>query len=197
MASEPVQLKVGVAEARSPQSAAWLRDGQGLSPVDVLDGPWWLVHTKARNEKALAADLDYLGIGCYLPLAHTSRRYGGRTVSIDIPLFPGYLFLSGGPEERLAALSTKRVANVIRVVDQERLRADLRQVFRVTTSDTPVDVYPGIRRGRRCRVTQGCLKGIEGVVIRRRGVCRVYISVVALGQSAEVEIDASLLAIVE
>jgi transcription antitermination factor NusG len=155
------------------------------------------VHTKARNEKALAADLDYLGIGCYLPLAHTGRRYGGRTVYVDIPLFPGYLFLSGGPEERLGALGTNRVANVIRVVDQERLKADLRQIYRVTTSNKPVDVYPGIRRGRRCRVTHGCLKGVEGVVIRRRGVCRVYISVVALGQSAEVEIDASLLAIIE
>ena len=156
-----------------------------------------MVHTKARNEKALAADLDCLGIGCYLPLAHASRRYGGRTTYVDIPLFPGYLFLSGGPEERLATLGTNRVANVIRVVDQERLKADLRQIFRVTTSKKPVDVYPGIRRGRRCLISRGCLKGIEGVVIRRRGVCRVYISVVALGQSAEVEIDASLLAIIE
>jgi transcription antitermination factor NusG len=197
MASRPVQLKCGSAYTGVFPSAAWFRDGRGRSPVDVLEGPWWLVHTKARNEKALAADLDRLGVGCYLPLAHTSRRYGGRTVFVDIPLFPGYLFLSGGPEERLAALGTNRVANVIRVVAQERLKADLRQIFRVTTSNTPVDVYPGIRRGRRCRVTHGCLKGIEGVVIRRRGVCRVYISVVALGQSAEVEIDASLLAIVE
>jgi len=166
-------------------------------PVDAVDGRWWLVHTKPRNEKALAADLDALRIVYYLPLARVLRRYGGRTLELRIPLFPGYLFLCGGVSERYAALSTHRAANVIHVVDQEQLKGDLRQIFRATTGDEPLNVYPGIKRGRRVRVRSGPLRGLEGVVLRRRDVCRVYVAVNVLGQSAELEIDAALLEVIE
>ena len=167
------------------------------SPIDAREGRWWVVHTKARNEKALAADLESLGIGYFLPLARVRRKYGGRTAHVRIPLFPGYLFLCGGTDERYATLTTHRVANVIDVVDQEGLKNDLRRICRTVSSDVPVDVYPGIRRGRRCRVIRGSLRGLEGVVLRRRGVCRVYVAVEMLGQSAEVEIDPYLLETIE
>ena len=166
-------------------------------PIDALKGRWWVVHTKPRNEKALAADLDRIGIGCFLPLARVKRQYGGRTTYVRIPLFPGYPFLSGGEEERYATLMTHRAANVIRVVDQERLSTDLTHIYRVVASEEPVDLYPAIRSGRRCRVLRGPLKGLEGVVLLRRDVSRVYVSVDVLGQSAELEIDVSLLEVLE
>lgn len=163
------------------------------SPIGAVDRRWWLVHTRPRHEKALAADLDRKGIGCFLPLVRVKRRWAGRESHVRIPLFPGYLFLDGTEEARYAALVTCRTVNVINVVDQEGLKRDLQEVYRLTVSEEPVDLYPGIRKGRRCRVIDGPLKGLEGVVLRRRDVCRVYIAVEALLQSAEVEIDVSLL----
>ena len=168
-----------------------------LCPVDALAGEWLLVHTKARQEKALADDLERMGIGHYLPLVRLRRRYGGRTIQVQMPLFPSYVFLCGGDEERYTTLMTHRAARVINVVDQERLKTELRQVYRVTMSKESVNLYPAIRPGRRCRVTRGSLAGLEGVVLRRRGVCRVSIGVDALGQSAELEIDPSLIEIIE
>ncbi len=167
------------------------------SPIDTLRGQWWVVHTKARNEKALAANLDSLNISYFLPLARVRRRYGRRVTQVRMPLFPGYLFLCGGAHERYATLMTHRAANVIDVADQERLKADLRQIYRAVNSEVPVDLYPGIRRGRRCRIVGCSLAGLEGVVLRRRGVCRVYLAVESLGQSAEVEIDPGLLEVIE
>lgn len=164
---------------------------------ELSDLRWWLVHTRPRSEKALAADLDRLGIGYFLPLVRVRRRVGGRTTERALPLFPGYLFLRGGDEERCATMHTKRAANVIKVVNQTGLDADLAQVTRVTESDKPVDLYPGIKRGRKCIVARGPLKGLEGVVVRRRDVCRVYVAVDVLGQSAEVEIDVSMLEEIE
>jgi transcription antitermination factor NusG len=162
-------------------------------PVDTLPGPWWLVHTKSRCEKALATDLDRHGIGFFLPLARMRRRHGGRRVEVLMPLFPSYLFLNGGPDERYATLMTHRAAQIIEVVDQEHLKNELRQIHRVIVSREPVDLYPGLQQGQRCRVTGGPLAGLEGVVLRRRDACRIYIGVEALGQSAELEIDPSLL----
>jgi hypothetical protein len=83
------------------------------------------------------------------------------------------------------------------VADQERLKADLRHIHRVVVSKEPVDLYPRLRRGCRCRVITGTLAGLEGVVLRRRGLWRVYVGVEFLGQSAELEIDPMLLEVID
>jgi transcriptional antiterminator RfaH len=170
---------------------------------DLLSGPgregsqWWVVHTKSRMEKALAGDLELRGVHFYLPLVRAQRRYAGRRFQVSLPLFPGYLFLCGNEEDRYTTLMTHRAARVIPVVDQERFRNELRQVYRVTAAQEPVDLYPGLRSGRRCRILYGSLQGVEGVVIRRRDVCRVYLGIEALGQSAELEIDAAMLEVID
>jgi transcription antitermination factor NusG len=162
-----------------------------------MEGLWWVLHTKARNEKAVAADLEKRKVNYFLPLVECKRTYSGRVKSVRIPLFPGYVFLCGGREDRLAALQTNRVANVLEVADQEQLKADLRQIHNVVTSNEPVDLYPRLRRGRRCRVTGGTLAGLEGIVLRRRGLWRVYVGVEFLGQSAELEIDPMFLEVID
>jgi len=162
-----------------------------------MEGHWWVVHTKARHEKVLSWELEILGIGYFLPLVRVQRRYGGRSTFVRIPLFPGYLFLCGGLNEREAVLRSHRAANVIKVADQESLKGSLRQIYRTITSDVPVDLYPGIRVGRMCRIIRGALMGLEGIVINRRSVCRVSIAVPILGQSAEVEVDPELLEVID
>lgn len=179
--SEPGSRGIGVADVLSSPAVA--------SPIETLSGPWWVVHTKARQEKALAGALECLGIGYFLPLAKVKRKYGGRIFRLQIPLFPSYLFLSGTDEDRYATLMTHRAASVIRVADQECLKRELNQIHQVTTSDEPVNLYPALRRGRRCRVTGGSLAGLEGVVLQRRDQWRIYVGVEVLGQSAELEID--------
>lgn len=170
---------------------------QRCEEIDRLAGRWWVLHTRARNEKALASVLRRQRVYCYLPLVRKKRTYGGRTFEVAIPLFPGYVFMCGGENDRLAALQTKRVAKVIHVENQDELRAELQQVIRVVESGEPVDLYPGLCEGRRCRIIAGCLRGIEGVVLRRRSVSRLYMSATALGQSAVIEIDPALLEAVD
>ncbi len=170
---------------------------EGGSLIDRLIGRWWVVYTRARNEKMVAACLTRMGVSHFLPLVRRGRPFRGRVRYVDLPLFPGYLFLCGDTRARYAALRTNRVAEILEVVDQEQLRGDLRQICLVLERGGTVDLYPGLRAGARCRVRSGPLAGIEGVVLRRRGVCRVYISVEFIGQSAELQIDAALLDVID
>ena len=197
MISECLQSERRAAGRLHPEPGGACRCSEERLPIDEFEGLWWVVHTRARNEKVLATELDRRGIQHFLPLARAKRVYGGRTTYVDMPLFPGYLFLCGSDDDRYATLMTHRVAKVIDVVAQEGLKTELRHICRITMTDEPVDLYPGIRRGRRCRVIRGSLEGLEGVVLRRRGMCRVYVGVEMLGQSAEIEIDPSLLEISE
>ena len=166
----------------------------------IEDGPgcWWLLHTKPRNEKALARDLYDRGLNYFLPLVTATRRYGGRRVELLIPLFPGYLFLMCLSEgDRFAAVTTNRVARSIEINDQACIRSELGQLCRLLTTGKKVDLYPSIKRGRRCRIRSGSLKGIEGVVTTRRNNGRIFLSVQALGQSAIVNIDADCLELID
>ena len=165
--------------------------------VGLLSGTWWVLHTRARNEKAVAETLERQGIAHFLPLVTHQRRYAGRIRQVEIPLFPGYVFLCGGISERHFALRTNRVAQVLEVPNQERLRADLQQIERVIASHEPVDMFPRIVEGARCRVVSGSLRGLEGVVLRRRGPWRVYVGVDFLGQSAELEIESALIEVLD
>lgn len=166
------------------------------SPHDS-DRQWYVLHTKPRQEKTLADDLARSSIEHFLPLVRYRRTYGGRIRHVEIPLFPGYLFLFGDAPDRQAALRTNRVAKVLEVPDQQRFQTDLGQIHRVVSSDVPVDLYPRLKSGTRCRVTSGTLAGLEGVVIRRKGPWKVFVGVEFLGQSAELEIDPSMLEIID
>lgn len=160
-------------------------------------GRWWVLHTKARNEKAVAADLAKRKIAHFLPLATCPRRYGARVRTVEIPLFPGYVFLCGEEADRTAALRTNRVAHAISVPDQQQLVDDLRQIWLVVHSGEPVNLFPQLQVGARCRVLDGSLRGLEGVVLQRSGPWRVFVAVRFLGQSAELEIDPSRLELIE
>jgi transcriptional antiterminator RfaH len=207
MACKPSEADMSVTEpaATGPNRHEWSaqddcasgRDRHDRTLVDTFVGRWWVLHTRARNEKTVSAALKRAEVQHFLPLIQRMRRYGGRIKRIEIPLFPGYVFLCGTPEDRLIALKTNRIANVLEVPDQEQLKHDLHHICKAVAGDQPIDLYPGLRTGARCRVTSGSLAGLEGVVIRRRGPWRVYVGVDFLGQSAELEIDASLLEMID
>ena len=197
MIDGPMNSQTQTVDAAEAAGHVAMVDATEACPIDAYTGRWWLVHTKSRNEKALASDLNALGIQYFLPLIQVKRKYASRVWCTDIPLFPGYLFMCGGDDEHYATLMTHRAAAVINVVDQERLKRELRHVYLVTMSSESVDLYPGLRRGRRCRIVRGSLAGLEGIVLRRRGSCRIYVGVEALGQSVELEIDPSMVETVD
>ncbi len=165
--------------------------------IDAFIGRWWVLHTRARNEKVVASALARIDVQHFLPMVRRTRTYAGRPRQTEIPLFPGYVFLCGGEEDRLTALKTNRVAHVLEVADQEGIRHDLRQIHCAVRGDEPIDLFPGLRVVCRCRVTSGSLVDLEGVVIRRRGLWRVYVGVEFLGQSAELEIDPAMLEMID
>lgn len=162
-------------------------------PIEGFTGAWWVAHAKPRQEKALAWDVLRVGGGYFLPMYKAKRRSRRRTWKTLLPLFPGYVFLCGTPEDRIQALATHRVANVIEVADQDRLIRELSGIQRILASGLDVDVHPALQKGSRCRIRSGPLGGLEGRIERRSGRDRFVVDVSILGQGAAVEIDADLL----
>lgn len=168
----------------APTSADWFRR---------RNEPLWVVHTRSRHEKVVAEALAKRRTPHYLPLVSLTRTYRKCRIHVELPLFPGYLFLCGRHDACEAAWKTNRVANILEVKDQVQLREELAQIYQVLQSGVQVDLLKSLREGRRCRITGGSLAGLEGVIQRRGRHCRMHLAVTILGQSAVVEVDGALL----
>ena len=64
-----------------------------METLAVVDGAWYAVLTRSRQEKTAASMLDYLAVANFLPLTTQERRWSDRKQMISVPLFPGYLFV--------------------------------------------------------------------------------------------------------
>jgi len=167
--------------------------------TSILDfaGRWWVVHTKSRNEKALAHDLISKEISYFLPMSWKIRRSRGRKIRSLLPLFSGYLFFCGEENQRVELLRTNRVANLIKVKDQQRLLNELLQIEQALRAGAPLAPHKYIKRGQHCRVTAGPLADLEGIVIRTKAVTRLILQIDMLGQAASVEVDTDMIEVLD
>ncbi len=178
-----------------------LKEEPSLFPENLLadclgettDRRWWVIYTKARQEKALSRELFASGIPFYLPLIKNTRVTRGRKRISYIPLFSGYIFLFATDAERLRSMTTNRISRILSVNDAAQLVFDLGQLRRLIASDAPLSVERRLAPGDRVRIKQGPLMGLEGTVLVRRGVTRLLVSVNFLQQGASVEVDDYLL----
>jgi transcriptional antiterminator RfaH len=162
-------------------SEAWRDDGS--------DRHWWLVYTKARQEKALARYLLARQIPFYLPLVPKANLVRGRRVESHLPLFAGYLFLYGDGEQRGEMLTSNRVSQTHRVEDSFGLRRDLRQVNGLIQAGAPLTLEQRLMPGQSVRVRSGPFKGTSGTLISRRGDTKLLVAVDFIGQGVSIEID--------
>lgn len=168
-----------------------LLDLSGSSEVGGPEAARWLVfYTLARREKDLMRKLEAAHVPFYGPMIRRRlRSAGGTTRSSYIPLFPGYVFSRVDDEQRRVALATNTIARWIPVSDERMLVADLRAIQRLIDSDQPLTPEARLEPGQPVRVRSGALKGLEGVVIRRRGEERLLVAVRFLNQGASIELE--------
>lgn len=142
----------------------------------------------------MAEHLRALGAEHYLPTARVRREYGRSGRTVDLPLFPTYLFVRCERDMLSDLLPSGRVSQVIEAPNQDRLVDELEQIRRAIDAGAEAfDPYPYLIRGRRVRVRCGAMRGVEGIVDDRRGVSRLVLNVETLGQATSLEIDADLL----
>ena len=154
------------------------------------DAHWVAFYTLARREKDLMRKLEAVGVPFYAPLIrrrlHTA---GGRVRHSFVPLFPGYVFAPVDDEQRRDALATNTVARWLSIGDERMLVGDLRAIKRLIDSEHPLTPEARLEAGQAVRVKSGPLRGVEGVVVKRRGEQRPMVAVRFLNQGASIELE--------
>ena len=165
-------------------------DGLFVPETDVaVDRRWWVLHTRARQEKSLARHLFQARVPFYLPLIAKRGVARGHIFTSQIPLFPGYVFLLGRREERLVALTTNRVVHSLEVADQIKLWYDLSQVWRLIESGAPITPEDHLEPGVFVEIQHGALAGLKGRIIRAASGRRFVVEVDFIHRGASVMLD--------
>jgi transcription antitermination factor NusG len=153
--------------------------------------PWYVSYTRPRHEKRVAQQLAEQGIGCFLPLYCSVRRWKDRRKVLDLPLFPGYVFVQVNGQNRLSLLRLPGVLGLICVQGKPALvpSAEIRSLQQGLGSGNQVRPHPYLQAGRKVRIRSGSLAGVEGLFVRRRDSARVVLSISLIQRSVSVEID--------
>ncbi len=166
-----------------------------LGSVTEATQSWSVAYCKPRQEKALAWDLCRREVNYFLPMVLRETSSGGRRRRNLYPLFPSYLFFSGGEAERLSILKTDRVVRLIEIgeSEQQRFREEIKALETALECfpDT-LELYPRLVPGAQVRITAGPMKDIEGIVLQSHNKRKLWLGVSVLGVGATVEIHADL-----
>jgi transcription antitermination factor NusG len=161
----------------------------------ILQPEWYALYTRSRFEKKMLTELTDRGIEVFLPMREILSRWKDRKKKVWLPLFPGYIFVNqvDTPENRFRVLN---IPGAVRFVSLEGHAAPIpdEQIENVRTfleSSIAIDPYPYLQVGRRVEVVAGPLKGIQGILVEKRGRFRFVIQVDLIRQAVSVEIDAS------
>jgi transcription elongation factor/antiterminator RfaH len=170
----------------------------GVAAIDHYRPRWYVVHTRSRHEKRVSEQLEMKRVEAFLPLYRSKRNWNGRNAVVDLPLFPGYVFVRIPLEERLSVLGLAGVAGLVSFQGAPAALPDGEmEKLRVCLSMAQAEPVPYFQAGNRVRIVAGALAGLEGVILRQNGQARFVLSIDLILRSVAVSVDACDLELAE
>jgi len=161
---------------------------------------WFVAWTHSNSERLVHDQLAGRGFDTFLPMLKTwSRRRGTRSM-IDVPMFPGYVFVRHAIDRRSHAEILK-ARGIVRLLgarwDQLASVSDreVDAIRRMAGAPMPVMPHTFLREGQRVRIASGPLDGVEGILVSTRpqkGL--LVVSIELLQRSVAVEVDCTQVA---
>jgi transcription antitermination factor NusG len=171
-------------------------------PVDIIpavsnlgcmeeERRWFAVFTRSHHEKRVARYYAERDIEHLLPVSRVQRQWSHyRKVTIEMPLFPNYLFVHISRRERTRAIE---VPGALSLVGQNSVPAPLPDVeiesLRESLKLQNCEPHPYLVVGSKVVINNGALAGRMGVVLRNKNRCRVVLTIACIMRSFVVEVD--------
>jgi transcription antitermination factor NusG len=159
-------------------------------------GPrWHALWTRSHCERLVWDQLASKGFDAFLPTVDVWSRRTGIRHRIQVPMFPGYLFLRRTMDKE-SYIEVRKARGLVGVLGErwDSLAVvpdrEIEAIQRVAQARVPVLAHPHLREGQRVRVIRGPLADVEGILVRQephQGV--LVLSVGLLRRSVAVEVD--------
>jgi transcription antitermination factor NusG len=152
---------------------------------------WYALRVRPRLELVASRHLRAKGYEEYLPTRKVFRHWTDRVNTVEIPLFPGYMFCRFDDQYRLPILVTPGVLSIVRLGNRPTPLADIEisSIQQAAVSGLPCESLSSIPVGEPVSVTRGPLAGLSGTLVEIKSRLRLIIALPLLQRSLAVEID--------
>ncbi len=151
---------------------------------------WYVLHTKSRFENVVYEGLGNKSIEVFLPKIKVRSKRRDRKLMINVPLFPGYLFVKSDltPNSHLEIVKTAGAVRLIGSHDGPLPVMDetVNSLKIMVSSDEHVATGKRFTRGDKVQVVYGPFAGVTGFFVRNKGKDHVVVNIEALGQYASI-----------
>jgi transcription antitermination factor NusG len=160
--------------------------------INVEPNPWYVLMVRSNHEKRIAHALGERGIAHFLPCYRSLRQWKDRRITLELPLFPSYLFVRISLAERLRALTIPHVFSLVGTGGSPATVSE-REIdsIRRGVEHGEAQPYPYLTVGEPVVVTQGPMCGVAGILVCQQNSARVVISVQTIARSIVLNVDSA------
>ena len=158
---------------------------------------WRVLYVKPRSEKKTTAALAALGLQVYAPTQRVQRKWKDRKKWVEIPLFNGYIFIKIAEKDKHLPFQDKNVLKYVRIGSEYAhiSDAEMERIRTISRSITEVMIIEKTQKqtlvGKRVRVINGLLAGLDGEIIAENNQTILRIEIAGLGCLMQVEMSST------
>ena len=144
--------------------------------------PWFVLYTKAHNEKKVAEKLIQMGIETYCPTVTKTRQWSDRQKQVQVPLIPSYVFIKIKESERTIVFGINGVVRYLYWLNKPAMVSDEEiKILRETLEGTFSEItLKHSEVGSKIKIPSGLFKGKEGI-IKYSGAQKIELILAELG----------------
>jgi transcriptional antiterminator RfaH len=128
---------------------------------------WHAIYTKPRSEKKVAERLSEQEIEVYCPLIKTVRQWSDRKKKVQLPMFPGYVFVRVSELERAEVLQDYGVLNFVFWLGKPAIVRDneIEAIREIAEHGNEVNIQSkSFEVGQLVTIPDGPFKGMSGKI---------------------------------
>jgi len=155
---------------------------------------WYVIHTRSHCETIVEKALQRKNLEIFLPRLTVPSRRRDRKLMLDLPLFPGYLFVRADlqSEAYYEIIKQKKVVRILGRNGRFEPVPDevVQSIMTTVASGRLYQPWRYLEAGRRVRIVEGPLAGVEGIVVtRNKKKKRLVVSVELFRRAVAVELE--------
>ena len=166
--------------------------GEVSCKIPLGAGNWFALTTAYRHERFVAQEIAYRGVETFLPTITEVHRWSDRKKKVEVPLFPGYVFVRthmSADVRRKVTFARGAVAFVAMGGQPVPIPDDqIAALQQLLAQKIPFFPHAFLRIGQRVRIRGGSLDGLVGILSRFEGSDRLVVSVDGIQRSLAIHV---------